>query len=83
MLRALPPIGLSPGGNVGMLASGSQSLRFGENIGLRLLEPAPRREKWALGYWNVGLMVKFVISPEYRGDPQPATQRWEGETVSG
>jgi hypothetical protein len=37
------------------------------NAGLRLLEPAPRREKWALGYWNVGLMVKFVISPEYSG----------------
>jgi len=50
------------------------------NAGLRLAEPAvrreywppalracARREKWALGYWNVGLMVKFVILPEFSG----------------
>ncbi len=37
------------------------------NIGLRLAEPTPRREKWALGFWNVGFMAKFVISPEYSG----------------
>jgi len=77
MLWALPSTGLSPGGNVGMLASGSQSLRFGENIGLRLLEPAPRREKWALGYWNVGLMVKFVISPEYSGYWEKILAYWD------